>query len=186
MSPVTTPYRSTFVHYRFLFGLFGNGRCPRLGEKRRGVRETIGFGPVPVNEVDRSSVADLICRFQRAFDTHDWGGLESCLAPQLKVDYGDLRGSPPKRESASSYCELRKNSLDHLDLQHNYTNLVVIDTMHPDRFQAQCNFQIYRFERSGPRHFHTYGTYVFGLERDPKGDLRISSIQQRVDRKSVV
>lgn len=127
-------------------------------------------------------MANLICRFQRAFDTHDWGDLESCLLPQLDVEYSELRGLPPKQESASSYCDQRKDALDHLDLQHNYTNLVVTDTMHPDRFQAQCNFQIYRFERSGPRHFHTYGTYVFGFERDLKGDLRISSIQQRVTR----
>ena len=133
-----------------------------------------------VDEADRSGVADLICRFQRAFDTHDWGDLKSCLEPRLQVDYSDLRGLPPQRESASSYCEQRKDALDHLDLQHNYTNLVVIDTMHPGRFQARCNFQIYRFERSGPRHFHSFGTYVFGLERDPKGDLRIFSIQQSV------
>jgi hypothetical protein len=104
--------------------------------------------------------------------------------PQLRVDYSDLRALPPQQESASSYCEQRKDGLDHLDLQHNHTNLVVIGTMHPDRFQAQCNFQIYRFERSGSRHFHTYGTYVFGLERDPKNDLRISSIQQRVTHSS--
>ena len=143
-------------------------------------RESISFGPVTVDEADRFGVADLICRFQRAFDAHDWGELEQCLVPQLQVDYGDLRGLPPRQESASSYCEQRKDALDHLDLQHNYTNLVVIDTMHPGRFQARCNFQIYRFERSGPRHFHTLGTYVFGLERDPKGDLRICSIQQRV------
>jgi hypothetical protein len=139
---------------------------------------------VTIDEADRSSVEDLICRFQRAFDAHDWDDLESCLVPQLKVDYGDLRGSPLRQEPASSYCEQRKDALDHLDLQHNHTNLVVIDSVHPGRFQAQCNFQIYRFERSGPRHFHTYGTYLFGLERDSKGDLRISSIQQRVTRNS--
>jgi hypothetical protein len=139
---------------------------------------------VTVDEADRSGVADLICRFQRAFDTHDWGDLESCLQPRVQVDYSDLRGLPPQQESASSYCEKRKDALDHLDLQHNYTNLVVIDTMHPGRFQARCNFQIYRFERSGPRYFHSFGTYVFGLERDPNGDLRISSIQQSVIRNS--
>jgi SnoaL-like domain len=136
------------------------------------------------DEADRSAVADLICRFQRAFDTHDWGGLESCLQSRLQVDYSDLRGLPPQQESASSFCRQRKDALDHLDLQHNFTNLVVIDTMHPGQLQARCNFQIYRFERSGPRHFHTFGTYVFGLERDPKGDLRISSIQQSVTRSS--
>jgi len=129
-------------------------------------------------------VADLICRFQRAFDRHDWSDLESCLAPRLQVDYSDLRGMPPRQESASSYCEQRKHALDHLDLQHNHTNLVVIDTLRPGRIQVHCNFQIYRFERSGPRHFHTFGTYVFGLESDPKGDLRISTIQQRVTRNS--
>ena len=133
-----------------------------------------------VDEADRSGVADLICRFQRAFDTHDWSDLESCLVPQLQVDYGDLRGLSPQQESASSYCEQRKDALDHLDLQHNYTNLVVIDGMNRGHFQAQCNFEIYRFERSGHRHFHTYGIYLFGLDRDSKGDFRISSIQQKV------
>lgn len=108
--------------------------------------------------------------------------LESCLHRRLQVDYSDLLGLPPQQESASSYREQRKDALDHLDLQHNYTNLVVIETKVPGHVQARCNFQIYRFERSGPRHFHTFGTYVFGVERDAKGDLRISSIQQSVTR----
>jgi hypothetical protein len=139
---------------------------------------------VTVDEDDRSRVADLIVRFQRAFDAHDWGDLESCLAPWLKVDYGDLRGSPPVEQPASRYVELRRAALDHLDLQHHHTDLVVSDTTDPRQLQARCNFQIYRFERSGPRHFHTYGTYEFGVERDLTGDVRISSIRQRVTRNS--
>jgi hypothetical protein len=139
---------------------------------------------VTIDEADRSGVADLLCRFQRAFDTHDWDELNSCLLPDLHVDYSDLRGSSPELVSATSYCEQRRNALDHLDLQHNHTNLVVVDAVHPGCYEAQCNFQIYRFERLGPRHFHTYGTYVFGLERDGEGDLRISSIHQRVTHNS--
>jgi hypothetical protein len=155
-----------------------------ISRNDRVARESVSFPSVTIDEADRSCVADLICRFQRAFDTHDWDDLESCLMPRLQVDYSDLRNISPEQESASGYCEQRKDALDHLDLQHNHTNLVVIGTVQPGRFQAQCNFQIYRFERSGSRHFHTYGTYLFGLERDPKNDLRISAIQQRVTRSS--
>lgn len=139
---------------------------------------------VTVSESDRSCTTDLICRFQRAFDQHDWDDLETCLTPQLWIDYGDLRGSPPEQESASRYCELRRDSLDHLDLQHNHSNLVIFETDEPGQLRAQCNFQILRFERSGPRHFHTYGTCEFRLKRDPLGDLRIFSVQQRVTRNS--
>jgi len=135
---------------------------------------------VTVDEDDRSRVGDLIGRFLGAFDAHDWADLESCLAPRLKVDYGDLRGSPPMEQPASQYVELRRAALDRLDVQHHHTDLIVSDTADPRHLRAQCRFQIYRFERSGPRHFHTYGTYEFGVERDSTGDLRISSIRQRV------
>ncbi len=146
---------------------------------------TVGkLGPVAVSESDRFDVAYSICRFQRAFDQHDWGGLEACLAPQLWIDYGDLRGTPPEQESASHYCELRRAALDHLDLQHNHSNLVVFDTEDRGSLRARCNFQIFRFERSGPRHFHSFGTYEFTLNSDRQGDFRIVSIRQTVTHQS--
>ena len=137
-----------------------------------------------VGASDRSDAADLISRFQGAFDRHDWDDLAACLAPQVQVDYRDLRRSPAGLESASDYSAARRAALDHLDLEHHHSNLVVSDDEHPGRLRAVCDFQILRFERSGPRHFHTSGTYEFGLERDQGGDLRICAIRQQVLRNS--
>ena len=58
-----------------------------------------------VGASDRSDAADLVSRFQRAFDRQDWEGLAACLAPQVRVDYRDLRRSPAGLESASDYCQ---------------------------------------------------------------------------------
>jgi hypothetical protein len=141
---------------------------------------SVGSGAVSIGGSDRSDVADLISRFQRAFDRHDWDGLEACLAPQVQVDYRALRRSPAGPQSASEYCAARRAALDHLDLQHDHSHLVVSAGDSPDRIEARCHFQILRFERSGPRHFHTYGTYEFGVERSGRGDLRIFAISQEV------
>jgi len=131
---------------------------------------------------DRLEASDLICRFQRSFDERDWSGLESCLASEVLVDYEDLRGAPPQLQTAASFCQLRSTALDHLDLQHNFTNLVVSSRDGTDHLVINCNFQIFRFERHGPRYFHSWGSYTFGVERSGALELRITFIKQRVVR----
>ena len=71
-----------------------------------------------------------------------------------------------------------RNALGDLLMQHNHTNLTL--SQEPvDRASVACNYQIYRFERHGSRHFHSWGTYDFGLTRRPDG-WKISAITQHL------
>jgi SnoaL-like domain len=132
-----------------------------------------------VDPAQGQEVADLISRFQRSFDDHDWSALESCLTPEIWVDYETLRGDPPQWQRSADYCARRRDALADLSMQHNYTNLVVRPTS-DGRLSAQCNFQIFRFDPQSDRHFHSLGVYVFELVRSSGGEILIASIQQRV------
>ncbi len=112
--------------------------------------------------MDFQHVSDLICRFQEAFDHHDWDALTSCLDDELFIDYSSFRGTDPEWISADGYVNLRRQALSDLAMQHNHSNLKV-SLQSNERAAASCNYQIYRFERDGERHFHSFGTYEFGL-----------------------
>ncbi len=123
-------------------------------------------------------ISDLICRFQRSFDLHDWEVMRSCLDDEIFVDYSSFRGTEPSRISADEYVELRRQALSDLLMQHNHCNLV-LSLQTSRRASASCNYQIMRFEREGNRHFHSWGTYDFGFVRR-SDEWRISSIAQHL------
>ncbi len=123
-------------------------------------------------------VVELICRFQRAFDQHDWAALRDCLDDEVFTDYSSFRGTDPATVQADEYVRLRQQALSDLLMQHNHSNLLVTSHSH-DRATVSCNYQIYRFERAGDRRFHSFGTYDFGLVQRSDG-WRISAITQRL------
>lgn len=123
-------------------------------------------------------VSALICRFQRAFDQHDWAALRACLDDEIYIDYSSFRGTEPARVPADEYVALRRSALSDLLMQHNHSNLT-LSLESDDRASAACNYQIYRFERDGNRHFHSWGTYDFGLTQSSDG-WKIGSITQHL------
>lgn len=109
-------------------------------------------------------ISAVICQFQRAFDQQDWKALRECLDDEIYVDYSSFRGTEPAHISADEYVALRKAALGNLVMQHNHSNLTCwLDT--DGRVSATCNYQIYRFEADGDRHFHSWGAYDFELVR---------------------
>ena len=56
-------------------------------------------------------VSELVCRFQRAFDQHDWSAMRGCLDDEVFVDYSSFRGTDPARILADEYIELRRQAL---------------------------------------------------------------------------
>ncbi|MDE2746393.1 MAG: nuclear transport factor 2 family protein [Chloroflexota bacterium] len=123
-------------------------------------------------------VSTLICRFQRAFDQQDWAALRDCLDDEIYVDYSSFRGTEPTHVSAEEYVTLRQEALSDLVMQHNHSNLTL--SLESDgRASASCNYQIYRFEADGDRHFHSWGTYDFGLARR-SGGWKLYSVTQRL------
>lgn len=120
----------------------------------------------------------LICRFQRAFDQHDWAAMRACLDDEVFVDYSSFRGADPQTVRAERYVEQRQQALSDLLMQHNHSNLALTSSSN-ERANATCNYQIYRFEREGVRYFHSWGTYDFGIVRRPAG-WKICSITQHL------
>ena len=59
-------------------------------------------------------VSELICRFQRAFDQHDWAAMRSCLDDEVFIDYSSFSGADPSRVLADEYVELRRHALSDL------------------------------------------------------------------------
>ena len=133
---------------------------------------------VPGDLVLHQHISEVICRFQQAFDQHDWAAMRACLDDEVFVDYSSFRGTEPSRVLADEYVEQRRRQLGHLVMQHNHSNLV-LSSESDERASVSCNFQIYRFERDGDRYFHSWGTYEFGFVRRPVG-WKICSIIQHL------
>ena len=123
-------------------------------------------------------ISELICRFEQAFDQHDWMALRECLDDEVFIDYSSFRGTDPSRVLAGEYVTARKQALGDLVMQHTHSNLAV-SFESADHARATCDYRIDRFERNGDRHFHSWGTYEFGLVRRPVG-WKICSITQHL------
>lgn len=61
-----------------------------------------------------AQVSELIRRFQRAFDNHDWDALRACLDDEGSIDYSSFRGTDPSRVLADVYVQARRDALSDL------------------------------------------------------------------------
>src|SRR5512146_2763544 len=130
---------------------------------------------------DTLRIHDLICLFQQAFDTADWGLMRRCLGDRVFTDYSSFRGTPPETLSADEYVARRKSALSDLRMLHCFSNLRV--ELDGSRARARCNYVIHRFhpdfrgESDG--FFHSYGHYLFEFERSADG-WKIVAITQNL------
>jgi hypothetical protein len=125
------------------------------------------------------AIHDLICRFMQSFDEKDWRLMRECLDEVIYLDYSSFRNEPPGEVTADSYVAKRKSALNHLKLQHNFTNLII--TLDGNTATARCNYQILRFhpdfDKAPALFFHSVGHYQFKfLQRGTT--WKINSIQQ--------
>ena len=91
---------------------------------------------------DREAIREVVSRFSLAFDDGDWSGLRACLVDQITVDYGDLRGEPPRGSAADEYVAARNEGLAGLQTLHAATNHVV--TVDGDQAECVCSALIQR------------------------------------------
>jgi ketosteroid isomerase-like protein len=131
---------------------------------------------------DRRDIAMVVAEWQAAFDRHDWVTLAACLTPVVTVDYPSRGGDGPAVQSAAAYTALRREALDHLDMHHHPSHLVITDGPSPGTATATCDIEVQRFERGSDRHYHSWGTYRLGLEADEAGRWRIAAVEQRISR----
>lgn len=146
---------------------------------------TSSLAPVPDprgHQLDPAVAADgvspqlvaLLCAFQMAFDEHDWERLTTCVTDPVTVSATGPGAPSSSVRTAAQYAADHRRALEHLDVQHNHSNLVMTGSG-----RARCNVQIYRFSRDSDAYFHTWGRYHFDLD-DTSGRLRFSAIREEL------
>lgn len=130
---------------------------------------------------ERPAIHDCLCHFQSAFDLLDWQLMESCLWPEVHVDYSSFRNDLPRFMTRAEYIALRQAALSELRMQHSFTNLLV--TFAADQASARCNYIILRFRTaactSDADFFHSSGRYFFDLKKH-ESEWRICGIKQQL------
>lgn len=129
-----------------------------------------------MNIENKLDIQELIARFANSFDVKDWSGLQACLTESLYTDYGDLRGTPPETLTASEYVRLRRESLDHLKLQHLVSNYE-IDLTGPEK--AACRASMVVWRKAEDAEFTSHCIYTFQLT-NKNGEWKINGITQKV------
>ena len=129
-----------------------------------------------MNVEKRLKIQEVIARFANSFDIKDWDGLQACFTESLDTDYSDLRGTPPETITASEYVRSRRESLDHLKLQHLVSNYEIDFT---DSHHAACRASMVVWRKAEEDEFTSHCIYTFQLVRQ-NGDWKINSITQKV------
>ena len=121
----------------------------------------------------------LISTFLQTFDTKDWGLMESCLADEIWVDYSSFRGTEPHWVFREAYIAQRRSGTHHLDTKHSIKITSCVEK--GGLYVCEGGFEIERFTPDKSRFFHSYGTYIFDLEKY-EGAFKIKKIVQKVSR----
>jgi hypothetical protein len=129
-----------------------------------------------MNIENKLDIQELIARFANSFDVKDWSGLQACLTEALYTDYADLRGTPPETLTASEYVRLRRESLDHLKLQHLVSNYEIDFT---GSEKAACRASMVVWRKAEDAEFTSHCIYTFQLTKK-NGEWKINGITQRV------
>lgn len=127
----------------------------------------------------RQDVVDLLVRFGRALDDHDWDAYRNCLTPTVRVDYGEATGLPAVDADADEWTRFVRACVEPQLTVHYYTNFVVT---FPSGDRATCrlnHMSCHRMDtRSGASTYVQFGTYEAGLVH--KEEWRISSLRHRL------
>ena len=133
-----------------------------------------------LDPLDHIAINDVLCRFFLAFDERDWTAMESCLAPEVFVDYASSGREQPSTVSGAEFVQRRRDAVDTLSKHHSFSNLLL--TTQEDGVRGRCNYLILRFDRSftgeGEDFYHSCGAYEF-LFGKAEGAWKITSITQR-------
>jgi len=129
-----------------------------------------------MNVEDQLKIQQIIARFANSFDIKDWDGLQACFTDSIFTDYSDLRGTPPQTITAAEYVRQRRESLDHLKLQHLVSNYEIDFT---DLEKATCRASMVVWRANDEEQFTSHCFYTFQLVKQ-NGGWKINGITQKV------
>ncbi len=110
-----------------LHAVFGGGGDPRpLPDPRPLSRKASVMAQDQLRELsERAAIDQLMLRFGRALDLHDWPMYRSTFLDRIEVDFRDLTGQPPAVVDADLWTEFARLLLSPLKVHHQYSNHVI-------------------------------------------------------------
>ena len=98
-----------------------------------------------LDALDHIAINDVLCRFFLAFDERDWSAMETCLAPEVFIDYSSSGREQPSTMSGAEFVQRRRDAVDTLAKHHSFSNLLLSKEV--DGVRGRCNYLILRFDR---------------------------------------
>jgi hypothetical protein len=118
---------------------------------------------------DRQQISDVMLRFGRGLDLHDWDMYAATLTDPFDVDFSDLTGQPPATTTPTVWAEFASACLQRLTVMHQYSNFHI--NLHGDEADGIFyHISRHRFpNRHGDDHYTQYGWYENSFRRTPDG-----------------
>ena len=127
---------------------------------------------------DRQLISEVMLRFGRALDLHDWDMYASTLADPFNVDFSDLTGRPPAVTTPAAFARFAKACLERLVVMHQYSNFNI--NLHGDEADGVF-YHVSRHRlpnRSGGDQYTQYGWYENCFRREADG-WKITQMRHR-------
>jgi hypothetical protein len=118
---------------------------------------------------DRQQITDVMLRFGRGLDLHDWDMYAATLTDPFEVDFFDLTGRPPAVTTPKVWAQFARACLERLVVMHQYSNFHI--TVDGDQADGVF-YHISRHRlpnRFGADHYTQYGWYENSFRRTAEG-----------------
>ena len=127
---------------------------------------------------DRQQISDVMLRFGRGLDLHDWDMYAATLTDPFEVDFFDLTGRAPATTTPKVWARFASACLERLLVMHQYSNFHI--NLHCDTADGIFyHVSRHRFpNRHGDDHYTQYGWYENSFRRTADG-WKISKLKRR-------
>src|ERR1700720_4401285 len=108
---------------------------------------------------DRQQIGDVMLRFGRGLDLHDWEMYAATLTDPFEVDFFDLTGRAPATTTPKVWAHFASACLERLIVMHQYSNFHI--NLHGDAADG-IFYHVSRHRlpnRHGDDHYTQYGWY---------------------------
>lgn len=119
--------------------------------------------------IDRQQISDVMLRFGRGLDLHDWDLYAATLADPFEVDFYDLTGRAPAITTPAIWARFASACLERLVVMHQYSNFHI--NVHGDTADGVF-YHVSRHRlpnRHGDDHYTQYGWYENTFVRTEAG-----------------
>ena len=119
--------------------------------------------------IDRQRISEVMLRFGRGLDLHDWEMYAATLDDEFEVDFFDLTGSPAAVTTPDAWSRFAKACLAKLVVMHQYSNFH-INLRGDEADGVFYHVSRHRFpNRHGDDHYTQYGWYENTFRRTSEG-----------------